>query len=801
MATEVVKIVDPGGTGDYTSLSAFVTGEARDLVTADEISVAKCRCTNGNADSSAVTVDGFTTDSTHYVKIWTDPSDTGGDGRGGSYRHLGIWPSSGDIYRLSARLYISDNYVYVDGLAAKTSVGVIGGTIYVSEVSGIKISNCYLENTGTGSAILFYQSKASVWNVIGVSACGYKYEHDSCGVFLAKQGACTVHLYNCTGISIGQCYGIFESQYGDVISYAYNCIGESKGGYYTNGACYVTSSNGVVKGDYNISDDTSAPGDNSIHSVTLTYKDKSNKDFHLSSSDTDAIDSGMEDPGSGLYDDDIDGDSRPQGSGWDIGADEFVVTVTIMSANPASYTLSTKSISALLNHILSVNKSEYSISAEEVDILLSLIGIILYASPSEYSVLSEKIDLLVNRILPVGASEYLVSAEEISTLLNLALQAGPSEYSIYAEEISALLNRILLTDKTDYTISAEDISTLLNYVLPTLPSEYSISAKEIEIILNLIGLILLASPSEYSISAEKISAIVNRIVSTDKSDYIVSTMDIGTLLDRVVSANSAIYVSSLHDLGTLIDHVAQADASMFLVSADDLKMLTDRLVSVSTAGYSVYASNSDVLANRLISLQSGIYEASAKNSGLLVGLVLPADVGSFSLQLNDSDLSLIRTVLANPASINVTGFGTDLTYTPLFAIYTLNADPAGITLSTEASSLIADRIMNQGYGEYFITGESALTLANAVLNAAFQQIDISPSDTRLITLRKILADPGYYNVTGTTVDIIWSGEVAVVKLISISMAFSTLSNISMNVSGFCNDLISVSTMNNIKLYF
>ena len=801
MATEVVKIVDPGGTGDYTSLSAFVTGEARDLVTEDEISVAKCRCTNGSADSTNITINGFTTDSTHYVKIWTDPSDTRGDGRGGSYRHLGIWPSSGKIYRFNARFYISNNYVCVDGLAIKASSGVTTGVIYANTVSGIKVSNCYTENIGYGSAVAAEKSTITVWNTIGVISGGY--DHAACVAFLARTTPASISAYNCTGNSISICHGIFGINTSNVHSYAYNCIGESQGGYYAEySACYqLCNTSKKILGDYNISDDTSAPGDNSIHSVTLTYKDKSNKDFHLSSSDTDAIDSGMEDPGSGLYDDDIDGDSRPQGSGWDIGADEFVVTVTIMSANPASYTLSTKSISALLNHILSVNKSEYSISAEEVDILLSLIGIILYASPSEYSVLSEKIDLLVNRILPVGASEYLVSAEEISTLLNLALQAGPSEYSIYAEEISALLNRILLTDKTDYTISAEDISTLLNYVLPTLPSEYSISAKEIEIILNLIGLILLASPSEYSISAEKISAIVNRIVSTDKSDYIVSTMDIGTLLDRVVSANSAIYVSSLHDLGTLIDHVAQADASMFLVSADDLKMLTDRLVSVSTAGYSVYASNSDVLANRLISLQSGIYEASAKNSGLLVGLVLPADVGSFSLQLNDSDLSLIRTVLANPASINVTGFGTDLTYTPLFAIYTLNADPAGITLSTEASSLIADRIMNQGYGEYFITGESALTLANAVLNAAFQQIDISPSDTRLITLRKILADPGYYNVTGTTVDIIWSGEVAVVKLISISMAFSTLSNISVNVSGFCNDLISVSTMNNIKLYF
>ena len=78
MATEVTKIVDPDGTAgvncDYTSLAALVAGYAKNLVTADEQLTVKCRCTGGTADGE-VTINGFTTDATRFIKIWTDPSD------------------------------------------------------------------------------------------------------------------------------------------------------------------------------------------------------------------------------------------------------------------------------------------------------------------------------------------------------------------------------------------------------------------------------------------------------------------------------------------------------------------------------------------------------------------------------------------------------------------------------------------------------------------------------------------------------------------------------------------------------
>lgn len=73
--------------------------------------------------------------------------------------------------------------------------------------------------------------------------------------------------------------------------------------------------------NYNAEDDgNGAPGAQSRSAVTFTFVNAGAKDYHLQSSDAGAKDFGTSDPGSGLFSDDIDGQTR---SGtWDIGADE-----------------------------------------------------------------------------------------------------------------------------------------------------------------------------------------------------------------------------------------------------------------------------------------------------------------------------------------------------------------------------------------------------------------------------------------------------------------------------------------------
>ena len=118
MATTVTHVVDPdSGAGfDYDSLFDWEVGEQGDLTgVRDEISVAKCRCTNGTADVTGFTVDGWVTSATQYIKIWTDPTE--------SYRHAGVWPT-GNKYVLStgaAAVIIAESYTKIFGICHNLS--------------------------------------------------------------------------------------------------------------------------------------------------------------------------------------------------------------------------------------------------------------------------------------------------------------------------------------------------------------------------------------------------------------------------------------------------------------------------------------------------------------------------------------------------------------------------------------------------------------------------------------------------------------------------------------------------------
>ena len=316
MATEVVKVVDPdNGTGtDYTSLNAWEAGEQKDLVSADEIAIAKCRCTGGSADTDAVVIDGWTTDADHYIKIWTDPSE--------NYRHDGKWNDS--KYRIVAYsdegvIWNYEPYVRILGIQLQNTktgndsrafnnsvygtVGIYLGYLIVkapSNITGSTPIGCYLAGAET-STIYLYNSL--IYDFISSDGSGY-------GIHAATNQL-TAYIYNVTVIN---CHIGIKGGSG-AKERVKNCITQDcDDGFYSS---FHSDS------DYNISDTGDAPGPNSKN-CTVSFVDKANDDFHLSSTDTCAKDSGVDlssDPNLS-FNDDIDGETR---SGtWDIGADEYI---------------------------------------------------------------------------------------------------------------------------------------------------------------------------------------------------------------------------------------------------------------------------------------------------------------------------------------------------------------------------------------------------------------------------------------------------------------------------------------------
>jgi len=312
MATEVVKIVDPdnGAGTDYLSLSAAITGELAiraDLVTRDEQLTLKCRSSGGSADGNLVTINGFTTDATRFVKIVAFDSD----------RAAGKWDSS--KYRLSVNstrcIIFQDDYICVEGLQIEglaTNTECLRMENAVAGASEYHISGCFVKAAGGSASVGLSFSLTShpvlkIWNCI--------LSNHRTGLSLVTLNAATeLFFYNNTfyGDGAGTGFNYFFDTAGSCIL-KNNIAQNFSDGY--NG----TFDSGT---DYNLSDISGdAPGSNSKNGVTVSFVDTASDDFHLAEGDTAARAAGIDlsADASLPFNDDIDGEIRWE---WSMGADD-----------------------------------------------------------------------------------------------------------------------------------------------------------------------------------------------------------------------------------------------------------------------------------------------------------------------------------------------------------------------------------------------------------------------------------------------------------------------------------------------
>ncbi|HBI33907.1 MAG TPA: hypothetical protein DEA43_03620 [Candidatus Moranbacteria bacterium] len=316
---------------EYTSLSAAVTGavdanhlNTTNLVTGSYQLNFPCYYDSG-ADTTAVNVTGYTTGANNYIKIYT-PNNTSTEVNN-SQRHQGRWDDRRYILKSNAGdvLVVSSNYskiegiqidqignnMYFDGIVASSSsteVFIYENIIRYSGVdekgNAIYLSNNILAN----SKIYIYNNVMYGWTT-GIAVGGF---FDN-----------SVFVYNNTIYGNTVC-GINESSYYDVV--AVNNLSYNNGNfdYCTTGTVAINYSN-LSKN--NLSEDSSAPGANSKNSTTVSFTDPTNKDFHLSPTDTAAKNEGTDlssDPNLALSTD-IDGQTRS--GNWDIGADEGATAI------------------------------------------------------------------------------------------------------------------------------------------------------------------------------------------------------------------------------------------------------------------------------------------------------------------------------------------------------------------------------------------------------------------------------------------------------------------------------------------
>jgi len=335
---ESVKVIDPNsGSGyDYTSLFDWEAAQQADIDTSNTIAVAKCRCTGGTADTTAVTIDGWTTSAADYIKVWTDTAE--------SYRHNGTY-QTGNKYRhtftatsdsVQSNLSISEQFVRVIGIQFQvTNNGYTWCGAYISgasldtSTSLIIFDSCIVKSIITGASRETYGlvgRSANTANHYFINNIVYN-NTGATGQSISGGGQNSVNIYynnslvDCT-LGIGLCALNTDKVKNNLFS---GCTTAMPGTAAAGSGYNVTN---LASLGYTVTG--GATGDRL--SKSFTFADSGADDFHLAAADTDCIGYGTN-----LYNDanypfqtDIDGQDRGgAAASWDIGADEYVSSTAI----------------------------------------------------------------------------------------------------------------------------------------------------------------------------------------------------------------------------------------------------------------------------------------------------------------------------------------------------------------------------------------------------------------------------------------------------------------------------------------
>lgn len=291
------------GSGNDLGATAYVVGEIDGSWT--------------SADTTAVTISGWTTDATHYIKVYT--TDTA--------RHNGIYVgesgAKADTYRIELSngannvISIQENYVRIEGLQIKNGDtnnhrrGILTTNATIDSNNDIRISYNIIKGElsgsplgGRGIELLDSDTNAKVWNNI---LYGWTIQAEAISISIN-----TAYVYNNTIHNSNK--GIYRS--GGTVVAKNNLVASTTTEF--SGTFSNDSTNNASNGG------TTASSTADLTYQTFTFVASSTYDFHLDSGDSGAQDLGADLSGDSNLEitDDIDGDSRSDP--FDIGADEVV---------------------------------------------------------------------------------------------------------------------------------------------------------------------------------------------------------------------------------------------------------------------------------------------------------------------------------------------------------------------------------------------------------------------------------------------------------------------------------------------
>lgn len=241
------------GVGNYyTSVSAFLAGEVRNLVSADEVAIAECyNCWATGLNDSCLVSASWTTDSTRYIKITVAP-DNRHDGTPGSGFYCNCTTSVAEFFKT----YV--NYTVLEYIEAE---GNFSSALYFLYYSNNTVDSCIFHDASAASVAKAYSNGgAAISNSLFYNLGTSRYT--STDVTYVEFDKCTFYQASSTDslmLRIGT--------YTDCFAYCGTSLG--------NGVFYSTCT-----GDYNAASDASSPGSNSLDNRTTSdFVDYASDDF------------------------------------------------------------------------------------------------------------------------------------------------------------------------------------------------------------------------------------------------------------------------------------------------------------------------------------------------------------------------------------------------------------------------------------------------------------------------------------------------------------------------------------------